>query len=50
MCVDISIVDDDICEDDETFIVTVTPNQPDCISIKPGFGEGTVTIFDDDSE
>ena len=50
LCVDIPIVDDNICEDDETFNVTITPNQPDCISIKPGFGEGTVTIIDDDSE
>ena len=50
LCVNIPIVDDNICEDDETFNVTITPNQPDCISIKPGFGEGTVTIVDDDSE
>ena len=50
MCVDIPIVDDNICEDDEQFNVTITPNEPNCISIKPGFGEGTVTIIDDDSE
>ena len=50
ICVNIPIVDDNICEDDEQFNVTITPNEPNCISIKPGFGEGTVTIIDDDSK
>ena len=45
MCVNIQIIDDNICEDDENFLLSLTAVD-DCIDIFiPG---GTVTIIDDD--
>ena len=47
MCVNIQIVDDNICEDDENFLLSLTAVD-DCIDIFiPG---GTVTIIDDDGK
>ena len=48
MCVNINIINDQICEGDETFSVSITPNQPDCITIEPGLDVGSVLIIDDD--
>ena len=44
----ITIMDDSICEADEMFTVSIASNETDCVIIQSGFGEGTVTIFDDD--
>ena len=47
MCVNIQIIDDSICEDDENFLLSLTAVE-DCIDIFiPG---GTVTIIDDDGK
>ena len=50
MCVNITIMDDSICEEDEMFKVFIASNETDCVVIQSGFGEGTVTIFDDDGK
>ena len=48
MCIDVPIIDNDMIESNETFIVTliVTPGSP----VAVGNTETTVTIVDDDSE
>ena len=47
LCVDIPIVDDAICEDDESFFVNLMSND-DCVSINQALCTGTVIISDND--
>ena len=47
MCVNVSIIDDDVYEDDETFHVTVSTDDVQVI-IEPEQEIGNVTIIDED--
>lgn len=47
LCVNITITDDDICEDDESFLIQLTPAD-DCANIVSG--SGSATIIDNDGK
>ena len=48
LCIDIPIENDDICEGDETFQVTLSDNDPNTRTVAPTLA--TVTIIDDDGK
>ena len=49
LCIEIPIVDDDLCEGNEQFQVSLQNNDPD-VNLAPGRATGTVTIIDNDSK
>lgn len=49
VCFNVTVVTDDIYENDETFTVTVTTDDDQAI-VQPDRMTGTVTITDDDSK
>ena len=49
MCVNIPIVNDVICEGQESFTISLVNTDPNVI-LQPGRSSGTVTIIDDDGK
>ena len=47
LCFPVTIVDDDICEDDESFFVDLTSADPNVRVLTP---TGSVTILDNDGQ
>ena len=50
MCVEIPIIDDNLCEGNEQFQVSLQNNDPTNVNLAPGRATGTVSIIDNDGK